>query len=54
MIHSNPDKLIVIDGLEDYIVVDQNNVLLICKKENEQMIKKYMKDVKERKSEEYI
>ena len=54
MIHSNPNKLIVIDGLEDYIVVDQNNVLLICKKENEQMIKKYMKDVQERKSEEYI
>ena len=49
MIHSNSDKLIVIDGLEDYIIVDQKNVLLICKKENEQMIKQYTKDVKEKK-----
>ena len=54
MIHSNSDKLIVIDGLEDYIIVDQKNVLLICKKENEQMIKQYTKDVKEKKGEDYV
>ena len=54
MIHSNSDKLIVIDGLENYIVVDQKNVLLICKKENEQMIKQYTKDVKETKGEDYV
>ena len=54
MIHSNSDKLIVIDGLEDYIVVDQKNVLLICKKENEQMIKQYTRDVKEKKGEDYV
>ena len=54
MIHSNSDKLIVIDGLEDYIVVDQKNVLLICKKENEQMIKQYTKDVTEKKGENYV
>ena len=44
----------IIDGLEDYIIVDQKNVLLICKKENEQMIKKYTKDVKEKKGEDYV
>jgi len=54
MIHSNSDKLIVIDGLEDYIIVDQKDVLLICKKENEQMIKQYTKDVKEKIGENYI
>ena len=54
MIHSSADKLIVVDGLEDYIVVDRKNVLLICKKENEQMIKQYMNDAKEQKGEDYI
>lgn len=54
MIHSNSEKLIVIDGMEDYIVVDRNNVLLICRKENEQMIKQYMNDAKEQKGEDYI
>tara|TARA_B110000444_G_scaffold259854_1_gene304890 strand:- start:1390 stop:2475 length:1086 start_codon:yes stop_codon:yes gene_type:complete len=54
MIHSNSEKLIVIDGLEDYIIVDQKNVLLICKKENEQMIKQFTKDVKEKKGEDYV
>ena len=54
MIHSKPDKLIVVDGLEDYIVVDRKNVLLICKRENEQMIKQYMKDAKNQKGEDYV
>ena len=52
--HSKSDKLIVIVGLEDYIVVDQKNVFLICKKENEQMIKKYTKDLKETKGEDFV
>lgn len=54
MIHSGDDKLIVVDGLEDYIIVDRKNVLLICKKENEQLIKQYMKDAKNQKGEEYV
>jgi len=54
MIHSSTDKLIVIDGLDDYIVVDRNNVLLICKKENEQMVKQYMNDAKDQKGKDYV
>ncbi len=38
------EKLAVIEGLEDYIVAESDNVLLICKKENEQQIRKYVKD----------
>ena len=33
------NKVVVIQGLEDYIVVDQNDVLLICKKSEEQQIR---------------
>jgi mannose-1-phosphate guanylyltransferase len=43
---SNPtDKLIVIDGLEDYIVVNTSDALLICKKEDEQKIKQFVTDL---------
>ena len=54
IIHSDSKKLIVVDGLDDYIVVDKDNVLLICKKENEQNIKQYMNDAKRLKGEEYV
>lgn len=43
---SNPtDKLIVIDGLENYIVVNTSDALLICKKEDEQKIKQFVTDL---------
>jgi mannose-1-phosphate guanylyltransferase len=48
------EKLAVIQGLEDYIVVDADNILLICKKEDEQKIKQYVTDVKLEKGENYI
>lgn len=39
IISTSKDKLVVIDGLEDYIVVDKDNVLLIYPKSKEQEIK---------------
>ncbi len=39
------EKLVVVQGLEDYIVVESDDVLLICKQENEQSIKNYLNDV---------
>ena len=40
------DKLVVLQGLDDYIVVEANNVLLVCKKQDEQSIKKYVAEIK--------
>ena len=40
------DKLAVIEGLENYIVVENNNTLLICKKENEQQIKQFVANLR--------
>ncbi len=37
-------KLAVIEGLEDYIVAENEGVLLICKKENEQQIRQMVND----------
>ena len=43
---SNPtDKLMVIDGLDNYIVVNTEDALLICKKEDEQKIKQFVTDL---------
>lgn len=46
MIRSKKDKLVVIDGLKDYIVVDKEEVLLIFPKSKEQDIKQILQGVK--------
>lgn len=40
------DKLIVVDGLNDYIIADSGDALLICPKEREQRIKQMVNDAK--------
>lgn len=40
------DKLVVVNGLKDYIVADAGDVLLVCPKADEQTIKQYVNDVK--------
>ena len=45
LVHVPSDKLVVLDGLEDSIVVESNNMLLVIKKENEQELKKYLKEI---------
>ncbi len=54
IIHSSSDKLIVLQGLDDYIIVDTNETLLICKKQDEQKIKQIVNDIKINKGENYI
>ena len=39
------DKLVVLQGLEGYIVVESDGNLLVCKKEEEQQIKQFVTDV---------
>lgn len=39
------NKVVVLQGLEDYIVVDNGDVLLICKKSEEQQIRQYVANV---------
>ena len=40
------DKLVVLQGLDDYIVVESDKILLVCKKQDEQKIKQFVNDVK--------
>lgn len=51
---AHQDKLIVVDSLEDYIVADDDDVLLICPRENEQRIKLMVNDAKEKYGNRYI
>ncbi|MCL1937694.1 MAG: mannose-1-phosphate guanylyltransferase [Candidatus Azobacteroides sp.] len=47
-------KLAVIQGMEDYIIVESNNVLLICKKSEEQRIKQFVANVNIKYGTEYL
>lgn len=53
MIRTTGKKVVVIDGLNDYIVVDKEDVLLIYPKAKEQDIKKVLQKVKDTFGENY-
>lgn len=48
------EKLIVIEGLNNYIIADTKDVLLICSKENEHLIKRFINDIKIEGDEEFL
>lgn len=54
MIRTQGKKLVVIDGLNDYIVVDKDEVLLIFPKSKEQDIKDTLKRVKDNFGDQFI
>jgi len=47
-------KLAVIQGLNDYIIAESDDILLICKKSDEQRIKQFVADIAIKYGEEYI
>lgn len=47
-------KLAVIEGLEGFLVAESDNVLLICKKDEEHAIRKYVNDTQMKLGENYI
>jgi mannose-1-phosphate guanylyltransferase len=54
MVNSPKGKLVVLQGLDDFIVVDTKDVLLICSRDKEQSIKEYVAEVKRNKGDKYI
>jgi len=46
LVNVQDDILVVLQGLEDYIVVQNGNIILVCKREDEQKIKQYVTDIK--------
>lgn len=53
IVHADNKKLVVLQGLDDFIVVDTKDVLLVCKKEKEQEIKEYVAEIKRNKGDKY-
>lgn len=53
MIRSPKGKIVVVDGLSDYIIIDKEEVLLIYPKSKEQDIKKVLNVVKNKFGEEF-
>ncbi|MEY4149505.1 MAG: hypothetical protein RL555_109 [Bacteroidota bacterium] len=54
MVHAPDKKLVLLQGLRDYIIVDTEDALLICKKDKEQQIKEYVAEVKRNMGEHYL
>jgi len=48
------DKLVVMQGLDGYIVVESEGTLLICKREDEQQIRQFVNDVRLNKGDDFV
>ncbi len=46
LIKSDDGKLIVAEGLDGYIMIQEGDVTMICRKENEQMVKTFVENLK--------
>ncbi|MCD7978631.1 MAG: mannose-1-phosphate guanylyltransferase [Tannerellaceae bacterium] len=51
---NDPNRLVVVQGLEDFIIAESGNVLLICKKDDEARIKEFVADVQLKYDKEFI
>jgi mannose-1-phosphate guanylyltransferase len=54
LIRASNDKLLIVRGLDNFIVVDNDDVLLIFPKENEQDIKKVTEELKVKLGDDYL
>jgi len=54
MVQIPENKLAVIQGLDDFIVIDTEDVLLICSRSDEQKIRQMVDEVKMRGGDKYI
>ncbi|HPQ07770.1 MAG TPA: mannose-1-phosphate guanylyltransferase [Bacteroidia bacterium] len=54
LVHVPDDKLVVLLGLNDLIVVESNNMLLICKKDKEQEIKNVVNEIRVQKGDKFV
>lgn len=54
VINTTKDKLVVLQGLKDYIVVETKDSLLVCKKNEEQSLRNIINDIRFKLGEEYV
>jgi mannose-1-phosphate guanylyltransferase len=54
IVNVQDDKLVVLQGLKDYIVVQNQGVILVCRREDEQKIKQFVNEIKSEIGEEMM
>lgn len=54
VVHAHDDRLLVLQGLDDFIVVSTKDALLVCRKRDEQQIKQFVNDLTAESGERYI
>jgi mannose-1-phosphate guanylyltransferase len=54
IINMPKDKIAVVEGLDGFIVVESKNILLICRREDEQQIRQFVNDVLINKGADYV
>lgn len=47
-------KVAVVQGLDDYMIIEEGNVLVICKKDDESAIRKFVNDVQMNVGEDFV
>jgi len=48
------EKLVILQGLDGYIVVESEGTLLVCRKEDEQQIRQFVNDVRMNRGDDYV
>lgn len=54
VVHANDGRLLVLQGLDDFIVVSTADALLVCRKRDEQQIKQFVNELTAKSGERYI
>jgi mannose-1-phosphate guanylyltransferase len=54
IVNISKDKLAIIQGLDGFIVVESDGMILICKKDEEQRIKDFVNEVRIKRGEDFI
>ena len=54
IVNVEDDTVLVMQGLKDYIVVQNDHIILICRREDEQKIKQYLNEIKTEIGEEKL
>jgi len=54
VVHAHDDRLMVLQGLEDFIVVSTKDALLVCRKQDEQQIKRFVHDLTAESGDRFV
>jgi len=54
IIKGSKNKLIAVEGLENYLIADYENAILICHRENESQVKEFVDQIEKEKAEKFL